>query len=58
MARNLGFSEKESGVGGIEVVVPRARSEEGGSEGRRDRMCEEPMERLSGKTYWQLWSAR
>ena len=51
MERNRGFSVSESGVGGIAVVVPIARSAVGGSVGRRDRMCAEPREPFSGKTY-------
>jgi hypothetical protein len=49
MLRNFGFSDSESGVGGMEVVMPTARSGVGGSEGRRERMyVEDPV---SGKTY-------
>ena len=51
MLRNFGFSDKESGVGGMAVVVPIARSVVGGSEGRRERMFEELKEPAAGKTY-------
>lgn len=37
--RKFGFSVKESGVGGILVVVPIERLEDGGEVGRRERMC-------------------
>jgi len=50
MPRKLGFSEKELGVGGRELVLPIARERLGGSVGNRLRMdlrgsCG------SGKTY-------
>ena len=37
--RKWGFSLRESGVGGILVVVPIERRGEGGEVGRRERMC-------------------
>jgi hypothetical protein len=49
--RNFGFSESESGVGGIAVVVPIASSGVGGSEGSRERICEELEDPIAGKTY-------
>lgn len=42
---------KEDGVGGREVVVPMARSRVGGSVGRRERICVDAIDCLSGKTY-------
>jgi hypothetical protein len=33
------------------VVVPMARSRDGGSEGRRERICDGDNDFLSGKTY-------
>ena len=38
MFRNLWFSERESGVGGILVVVPMASWRFGGEVGRKERM--------------------
>jgi len=46
--RKCGFSEKESGVGGILEVVPIERFCEGGDVGRRVKMCEDAVR---GKTY-------
>jgi len=51
MLRNFGFSDSESGVGGMTVVVPMANSGVGGSEGSRERMCEELEGPVAGKTY-------
>lgn len=48
ISRKWGFSVKESGVGGRDVVVPIAKR--GTSVGRRDRECEEPF----GNTYWSV----
>lgn len=41
---NCGFSVRESGVGGMAAVVPRARRGLGGVVGRRERMCVEGEE--------------
>jgi hypothetical protein len=51
MLRNFGFSDSESGVGGMAIVVPMARSGVGGSEGRRERMFDELEDPVAGKTY-------
>jgi len=52
MRRKVGFSVRESGVGGRVVVVPMAREGVGGWVGRRVRMWEEwERERGSGKMY-------
>lgn len=42
---------KESGVGGIFDEVPMERDGEGGSVGRRDKMCDVEGEAWLGKTY-------
>ena len=42
---------KESGVGGIFEVVPMERDGEGGSVGRRDKMCDVDGEAALGTTY-------
>jgi hypothetical protein len=49
--RKRGFSVRESGVGGILVVVPRKRLGEGGEVGRRVRRCVVEGEEGCGKTY-------
>jgi hypothetical protein len=41
----------ESGVGGIAVVVPMARPRVDGFEGNNDRIYDEDVDLLSGKTY-------
>jgi hypothetical protein len=51
MERKCGFSVKESGVGGIAVVVPIASLWEGGSVGRRLRVYEFDVDVGLGKTY-------
>lgn len=52
MRRKVGFSVRESGVGGRAVVVPMAREGVGGVVGRRVRMwAVGEGERRSGKTY-------
>jgi hypothetical protein len=51
MLRNFGFSDSESGVGGMAVEVPIARSRTGGSEGRRERIYEGLEDPVAGKTY-------
>lgn len=56
MELNFGFSVTESGVGGIEVVVPIASSGVGGLVGRRERMCDVPREEELGKTYYEAVS--
>ena len=50
MERNLGFSTRESGVGGMWVVEPMARAGLGGVVGRRVRRWL-LRDRSSGKTY-------
>ena len=50
MARNLWFSVKLSGVGGIVDVVPMASSTAGGSVGSNARRREDPKDRGSGNT--------
>jgi hypothetical protein len=50
--RKRGFSVRESGVGGIFVVVPTESLWEGGSVGRRVRICEVVGDDGLGKTYW------
>lgn len=64
MERNFGFSVRESGVGGILVVVPIARLSVGGSVGRRVRICD-GAEEGDGKIYFNggvnfvhYWSSR
>jgi len=49
--RNFGFSDSESGVGGMAVEVPIARSLIGGSDGRRERIYEGLEDPVAGKTY-------
>jgi hypothetical protein len=49
--KNLGFSWREFGVGGMVEDVPRAISGVGGSVGRRVRMCP-PRAFWLGKTYY------
>ena len=50
---NLGFSVRESGVGGSLVVVPSARDGVGGVVGRRVRRCECAL-LGEGKTCWKV----
>lgn len=52
--KKLGFSLRESGVGGSRLVVPIARVGLGGVVGRRVRIWLF-MVRGSGKTYWRGW---
>jgi hypothetical protein len=51
--RKCGFSVKESGVGGSLFVIPIERVWEGGSVGRRVRICEVVGEGGLGKAYWR-----
>lgn len=51
MERKRGFSVRESGVGGICVVVPRERFTEGGEVGRRESRWAVEGEDGCGKTY-------
>lgn len=52
--KKLGFSLRESGVGGSRLVVPIERVGLGGVVGRRVRIWLF-MVRGSGKTYWRGW---
>jgi hypothetical protein len=52
MERNMGFSVRESGVGGILVVVPIERLSVGGLVERKVRMCEGVVLFCLGKTYY------
>jgi hypothetical protein len=52
MERKCGFSVKESGVGGILVVVPIERFWEGGSVDKRVRIWEFVGGDGLGKMYW------
>ena len=51
--RKRGFSARESGVGGILVVVPTERLRDGGFVGRRVRICDVDGEDGLGKTYYE-----
>jgi hypothetical protein len=51
MERKRGFSVRESGVGGILLVVPIERGTEGGEVGRSVRRCAVDGEDGCGKTY-------
>ncbi len=57
MPKNFGFSVRESGVGGILVVVPIAREGVGGWVGRRVRICDWGLVG-EGKTYYSEFVSR